>query len=53
MLSHFNKLNMILSSKSSPPNAVDFLFRKHFTAPFVNTHSTSFYTLPSLTAEHS
>lgn len=38
MLSHFNKLNMILSSKSSLLKAVDFLFSKHFTtAHFMKT----------------
>lgn len=38
MLSHFNKMNMILSSKSSLPKAVDFPFSKHFTtAHFVKT----------------
>lgn len=38
MPSRFNKLNMILSSKTSLPKAVDFLFSKHFTtAHFVKT----------------
>lgn len=31
MLRCFNKLNVKLSKKSSPPNAADFLFSKHFT----------------------